>query len=120
MFIKNHLPLIKRFLFFLKSQPLIDRFLQDQLKRATVSISANIAKGSGRFTLADKRHFYVISRGSAFESFSILQILSDLYLSEKNECENLKKSIEEITRMLFGLIKNINQKIPLRLALETY
>jgi four helix bundle protein len=94
----------------LRMHPSIDRFLQDQLKRASVSISANIAEGSGRFTLCDRRHFFVISRGSAFESYSLLQIISSQYPLNSSPLNEIKLLVEEITKMLFGLIQNIRPK----------
>ena len=49
-----------------------DYGLTSQLRRAAVSISANIAEGFGRRGAADKRKFYDYSRGSAFETKSLL------------------------------------------------
>ena len=49
--------------------------LRDQLDRASVSIVLNIAEGSGRFTPAEKAHFYLIARGSAMECLAALSLL---------------------------------------------
>jgi four helix bundle protein len=49
--------------------------LRDQLDRASVSIVLNIAEGSGRYSAADKAHFYLIARGSAMECLAILTIM---------------------------------------------
>jgi four helix bundle protein len=42
-------------------------FLSDQLNRAALSISANIAEGNGRFTKPDRKNFFGIARGSVQE-----------------------------------------------------
>jgi four helix bundle protein len=39
-------------------------FLVDQLNREALPISSNIADGNGRFTKADRKHFFGIVRGS--------------------------------------------------------
>ena len=49
-----------------------DYGLTSQLRRASVSISANIAEGFGRSGSKDKAKFYDYSRGSAFETNSLL------------------------------------------------
>jgi four helix bundle protein len=49
-----------------------DYGLTSQLRRASVSISANIAEAYGRSSRADKRKFYDYARGSAFETKSLL------------------------------------------------
>jgi four helix bundle protein len=49
--------------------------LRDQLDRASVSIVLNIAEGAGRFSPADKGHFYAIARASATECAAIVDVV---------------------------------------------
>ena len=37
-------------------------FLVDQINRAALSIATNLAEGNGRFTMADRKHFFTIAR----------------------------------------------------------
>jgi four helix bundle protein len=49
-----------------------DYGLTSQIRRASVSISANIAEAFGRSSVPDKNKFYDYARGSAFETKSLL------------------------------------------------
>lgn len=64
--------------------PAIENFaLGSQIRRAVVSISANIAEGSGRNHAKDKAHFIDIAYGSLMETYSELLTASDLgYITE--------------------------------------
>ena len=58
--------------------------LCSQLKRAAVSITANIAEGYGRYNIQESIQFYRISRASAYEIKDHLITCMDLnYISEK-------------------------------------
>jgi four helix bundle protein len=80
------------------------RFLADQLSRAAVSIPANIAEGSGRLTRPARRNFYGISRASLHECELLLEIVARQGLLRRAEHASFKKSLEDIARMLSGLI----------------
>lgn len=51
------------------------RDLRDQFKRASSSVILNIAEGAGRWEPLDKRRFFVIARGSAFETAAAISLL---------------------------------------------
>lgn len=53
----------------------ISNSLKDQLCRAALSVSLNIAEGNGRWHKGDRRQFFWVARGSAFECVPIIQIL---------------------------------------------
>ncbi len=84
---------------------------KDQLRRASFSIVLNIAEGSGRFTKPDKRNFYVIARGSVFETVAILEIFYELGYIEKLTYQTFYSQAEELSKMLFGMIKNLEEGV---------
>lgn len=79
-------------------------YLADQLNRASLSISANIAEGNGRYHKADRINFFRIARGSAFECVPILEICFRRGLVDPAKSELLKKELEDISKMLSGLM----------------
>jgi len=79
-------------------------YLVDQLNRASLSISINIAEGNGRYHKADRVNFFRIARGSAFEYVPILEICKRRKLINEDRSEELKKEIEDICKMLSGLM----------------
>ncbi|MEO1051653.1 MAG: four helix bundle protein [Bacteroidota bacterium] len=93
---------------FLESSS-VDRTTHNQLRRAAFSIMLNIAEGAGRFTKPDKRNFYVIARGSAFECVSIFDYLHDNKQIETEHFQAFYTRLEEISKMLFALIKGLQK-----------
>jgi four helix bundle protein len=87
-------------------------FLVDQLNRAALSISANIAEGNGRFTKADRKNFFIIARGSVQECVPLLELARRRNLINDKRHARLKSQLEEISKMLSGLIDGLeNRKI---------
>lgn len=83
--------------------------LCDQLQRAVVSISSNIAEGSGRNSDSEFAHFLDISLGSAFETETQLNIAKNIgYLPESLYTEMISR-IESIEKQLNGLLTNIRK-----------
>lgn len=97
--------------------------LCDQLQRAVVSISSNIAEGAARTTDADFAHFLDFALGSAFEVETQLTIAKNVgYIPSGNDNDNLNEKdkvvvtyeelmskLQRIERQLNGLINSIRK-----------
>jgi len=87
-----------------KEFPSEEKFgLISQLKRATVSISSNLAEGTSRKTNKDKAHFTTISFSSAMEALNQLIISKELGFISENDYTLAREKIEKITNMLNAL-----------------
>lgn len=87
----------------------VSEFLRDQLYRASVSMVINIAEGTGKLSKNDRKNFYVISRGSVFECASLLEMLRDENIINDNDLTALKLNLEEVSRLLSGLINSFTK-----------
>jgi four helix bundle protein len=85
-------------------------FLADQLNRAALSTAATIAEGNGRFTKADRKHFFGIARGSVQECVPFLELAARQGLLVADRHPQLKADLEEIARMLSGLISGLDTR----------
>lgn len=89
-----------------KNFPAEEKFgLVSQMRRAAISIPANLAEGFKKRSLKDKSNFYNIAQGSLEEVRYYIILSKDLrYLDETKE---LLDSTTEIGRMLNGLISSL-------------
>ena len=85
-------------------------FLAHQLNRASLSVAANIAEGNGRFTKADRRNFFGIARGSVQECVPLLELGRRRRLLDDAMHGTLKDELEEVARMLSGLITGLDKR----------
>ena len=81
--------------------------LTSQLRRATISVSSNIAEGSTRWGNKEQARFYEIAFGSLIEILNQLILSNDLKFIENEDLNELRKEIETISRMLNALYKAV-------------
>ncbi len=93
---------------FIKSARL-DPTTTDQLRRAAMSAVLNIAEGSGRFSRADRRNFYIIARSSVFECIAILDVLKDEEAIDESLFRQFYSDGEELSKMLFAMITSLEK-----------
>jgi four helix bundle protein len=80
----------------------------NQIRRAAVSIPANIAEGCARRSTKEYVQFLYISLGSAAELETHLIVSHNLGYITTNTCDTMQVKLEEIIRMLTGLIKSLS------------
>ena len=99
--------MVKRTYQLLKKFPADERYAMcDQLRRASVSISSNIAEGINRFSVKDKAHFVEMAYGSLMEVSSQFEIAEELgYISSEDRL-SMDMLIEEEARLLSGLLNS--------------
>ena len=84
--------------------------LCDQLRRAVVSISSNIAEGSAKPTDTDFARFLDTSLGSAYEVETQLLIANKIDYIDNENYNELNKEIIDIQKQLVGLIRSIRSE----------
>jgi four helix bundle protein len=96
---------------FLKGNKNIPAYVRNQFGRASLSIMLNIAEGSAKFSERDRKNFYVTARGSTFECASLITFIFDEGEIAEPLAEELSSAFEEISRMLYIMIKNLEEKV---------
>jgi len=82
--------------------------LTNQIRRASVSIPANIAEGWGRDSTKNYIQFLRMARGSLFELETLFVIANDLELIDSKGKMSVSSRIEEIGKMLNKLIVKLD------------
>ena len=83
--------------------------LRDQLERAALSVSNNIAEGFERGTTNELLAFLYIARGSAGEVRSMMRVLEtwDIFGNCKSQISNFIAQCEKISKQLYGWIESL-------------
>ncbi|OHA43664.1 MAG: hypothetical protein A3G59_03475 [Candidatus Taylorbacteria bacterium RIFCSPLOWO2_12_FULL_47_20] len=96
---------------FSKKFPADERFaLTNQIRRAAISITSNIAEGFSRQTSNDKSHFYCMAKGSLTELESQLLISKDLGYLNITDHSSLGDLLKDTARLISGLIRSANNR----------
>ena len=81
------------------------RSLADQIIRSAISVPSNIAEGDERGSNKDSLRFLQIARGSLAELETQLSIAKDIGLILPATMFNLSKQIDDVARLIGGIIK---------------
>lgn len=84
--------------------------LTSQLRRASISISSNIAEGAGRFTNKEFIRFLDIANGSCYEVESLLIISTDLEFFNHNDIESILSNLHEIEKMIYSFQQKLGRE----------
>ena len=84
--------------------------LMSQLRRAAVSIPSNIAEGKGRLSKGEFRQFLGNARGSLAEVETQILIAQNLSYLDETETNRLLTKVEEVGKVLNGLLSAIKNQ----------
>jgi len=82
-----------------------DFSLRDQLRRASVSIMANIAEGFEREGNKEFRQFLATAKGSAGEVKALLYVALDAGLTSMEQFQQIRILADETSRLLAGFLR---------------
>jgi four helix bundle protein len=80
--------------------------LTNQLRRAVVSVTSNIAEGFSRISYKDKAHFYSMSLGSLSEVQNQILVARDVEYMNKDNFKRIADKTIIVSKFLNGLIKS--------------
>jgi four helix bundle protein len=85
--------------------------LTDQMRRAVVSISSNLAEGFNRQGKKEKIQFYFMALGSLTEIQNQLLIARDIGYMDKDQFDHAAGKTVEVSKLINGLIKSIKNSV---------
>jgi len=92
---------------YIDTKNIKDYSFVDQMRRACVSITNNIAEGYERGTSKEFRQFLYIARGSCGEVRSMFYLANDLNYINPQKCQTYINELSEMSKMITGLIKKL-------------
>ena len=103
--------LVKEIYVILKDFPRFEQYaLCDQIRRAVISISSNIAEGNAKQSHKEKIHFFEIAFGSLMEVCCQIILANDLEYISPQKYEQIKIRIGKVNKLLSGLKSSLENK----------
>jgi len=85
--------------------------LLDQIEACSTSVAMNLAEGKGRYSKKEFIHYLYISRGSLYETMTLLEILRrKKWISDEN-FKDIESQGKEIVAMIKGLKNAIKKNL---------
>lgn len=84
--------------------------LCDQLRRAAISITSNLAEGANRYSIKDKAHFVEIAYGSLMEVSSQMEMAKALGYITEDDLQSFDRLVEETSRVISGFQNSLKAK----------
>lgn len=81
--------------------------LISQMRRASVSVASNVAKGRGRLSVGEFRQFLGLAQGSLFELKTQLVAARKLEFGERKVLDDTESLAEEVSKMLAAFIQTL-------------
>ncbi|MFQ6082950.1 MAG: four helix bundle protein [Candidatus Aminicenantia bacterium] len=107
---QKSIDLVQKIYELTKSFPKIENYgLTTQMRRAAVSIPANISEGAARQTKKEFVQFLHMAQGSLSELDTLLEISKKLGYLKENNPQELSLLMNDIDKMLTGLIKSLRK-----------
>lgn len=98
-----------KLIYFLTNKPIFNRDdgLKNQIRRAAVSVSSNIAEGFERGGKEELIYFLYIAKGSCGEVRTQLYLCYDLNYISEGEFKNAKEKCQYVSSLIFRFIESI-------------
>ena len=107
---KKGIEIVKEVYFLSKQLPKNEEYaISDQIRRAAVSIPANIAEGYGRASTRNYLYFVRIARGSLFEVETLLTVMIEVELITAEHAKTLSELLIEEGKMINSFIKSLEK-----------
>ena len=91
--------------------PASERYvLTPQIRKAAVSVSANIAEGWGRGSTKEYIQFLLVARGSLMELVSHFAVARELQYVDEADSKDIEAEIDEVGKLLNGLIRSLRAR----------